>query len=157
MLRRRLAQAPRLRESFVTTADTFVQLIYLDPAGSMATVRLVVQMPFEVPYGLPISLDRAEAVIRPAVAEAKKRNWKMSVAATSSPSNQWTARCLPPFRLPGSPTKTYEDGIHRLRWSHCLSRRHSADRLGDDYRRNRLFERHGFPERDRPRGRDGSN
>jgi hypothetical protein len=29
------------------------------------------QMPFDVPYGLPISLDRAEAVIHAAVAEAK--------------------------------------------------------------------------------------
>ena len=35
------------------------------------------QIPFDVPYGLPISLDRAEAVIHAAVAEAKKRNWKM--------------------------------------------------------------------------------
>ena len=32
------------------------------------------KIPFDVPYGLPISLDRAEAVIRAAVAEAKKRN-----------------------------------------------------------------------------------
>jgi len=34
-------------------------------------------MPFDVPYGAPISLDRAGTVIAAAVAEAKKRNWKM--------------------------------------------------------------------------------
>ena len=38
------------------------------------------QIPFDVPYGLPISLDRAEAVIHAAVAEAKQRNWKMNIA-----------------------------------------------------------------------------
>ena len=32
------------------------------------------KMPFDTPYGPPISLDRAEAVIHAAVAEAKKRN-----------------------------------------------------------------------------------
>jgi hypothetical protein len=34
------------------------------------------EIPFDIPYGPPISLDRAEAVIHTAVAEAKKRNWK---------------------------------------------------------------------------------
>ena len=37
------------------------------------------EIPFDVPYGLPISLDRAQAVIHAAVAETKKRNWKMNV------------------------------------------------------------------------------
>lgn len=32
------------------------------------------EMPFDVPYGPPISLERADAVIHAAVAEAKKRN-----------------------------------------------------------------------------------
>jgi hypothetical protein len=36
------------------------------------------EMPFDVPYGLPISLDRAQAVVHTAVAEARKRNWKMN-------------------------------------------------------------------------------
>jgi glc operon protein GlcG len=33
---------------------------------------------FDVPDGLPISLDQAQAVIQAAVAQAKKRNWKMN-------------------------------------------------------------------------------
>jgi glc operon protein GlcG len=32
------------------------------------------EIPFDVPYGLPISLDRAQAVIHAAMTEAKKRN-----------------------------------------------------------------------------------
>ena len=33
------------------------------------------EMPFDVPYGPPISLERAKSVIEAAVAEAIKRNW----------------------------------------------------------------------------------
>ena len=44
-------------------------------------------MPFDIPYGAPISLDRADALIAAAVAEAKKRNWKMNVAVVDSGGN----------------------------------------------------------------------
>jgi glc operon protein GlcG len=44
-------------------------------------------MPFDVPYGAPISLDRADAAIAAAVAESKKRNWKMNVAVLDSGGN----------------------------------------------------------------------
>jgi hypothetical protein len=45
------------------------------------------EIPFDVPYGPPISLERAEAVIHAAVAEAKRRNWKMNVAIADSGGN----------------------------------------------------------------------
>ena len=38
------------------------------------------EIPFDIPYGAPISLERAQAAINAAVAEAKKRSWKMNVA-----------------------------------------------------------------------------
>jgi len=44
-------------------------------------------MPFDVPYGTPISLERAQAVIHAAVAEAKKRDWKMNAAVVDSGGN----------------------------------------------------------------------
>src|ERR1700722_2537447 len=44
-------------------------------------------MPFDVPYGAPISLDRAQAVIAAAVAEAKRHNWKLNVAVVDSGTN----------------------------------------------------------------------
>lgn len=37
-------------------------------------------MPFDVPYGAPISLDDAHKALMGAVTEAKKHNWKMSIA-----------------------------------------------------------------------------
>lgn len=44
-------------------------------------------MPFDVPYGAPISLQRAESVIAAAVSEAKKHNWKLNVAVVDSGAN----------------------------------------------------------------------
>jgi len=45
------------------------------------------KMPFDIPYGRPISLERAEAAIAASVAEAKKQNWKMNVAVVDSGGN----------------------------------------------------------------------
>jgi uncharacterized protein GlcG (DUF336 family) len=44
-------------------------------------------MPFDVPYGAPISLDQANAAIVAAVAEARKRHWKLNVAVVDSGAN----------------------------------------------------------------------
>jgi len=44
-------------------------------------------MPFDVPYGAPISLDRAESAIAAAISEAKKHHWKLNVAVVDSGAN----------------------------------------------------------------------
>jgi glc operon protein GlcG len=93
-------------------------------------------IPFDVPYGLPISLDRAEAVIHAAVAEAKKRNWKMNVAVADSGGNlvafkrmdgamlasiqiaEHKARAAATFRRP---TKIFEDGIQLMHLNYLLA------------------------------------
>jgi glc operon protein GlcG len=45
------------------------------------------KMPNDIPYGAPISLDRAQAAINAAVAESKKRGWKLNVAVMDSGAN----------------------------------------------------------------------
>jgi glc operon protein GlcG len=45
------------------------------------------KIPFDVPYGPPISLERAQSAINAVVAEAKKRDWKMNVAVVDSGGN----------------------------------------------------------------------
>jgi len=45
------------------------------------------KMPFDIPYGTPIALDRAEAAIAAAIAEAKKHDWKMNVSVVDSGGN----------------------------------------------------------------------
>jgi glc operon protein GlcG len=94
------------------------------------------QIPFDVPYGPPISLDRAQAAIQAAVAEAKKRNWKMNLAVADSGGNlvafqrmdgamlasiqiaEHKARAAATFRRP---TKVFEDGIQLMRLNYLLA------------------------------------
>jgi uncharacterized protein GlcG (DUF336 family) len=94
------------------------------------------QMPFDVPYGPPISLDQAQTVIRAAVAEAKKRNWKMNLAVADSGGNlvafqrmdgamlasikiaEHKARAAATFRRP---TKIFEDGIQLMNLNYLLA------------------------------------
>lgn len=45
------------------------------------------KMPFDVPYGEPINLERAQAVVAAAMAECKRHDWKMNVAVVDSGGN----------------------------------------------------------------------
>ena len=120
------------------------------------------------------------AVIHAAVAEAKKRNWKMNVAVADSGGNlvafqrmdgamlasiqiaEHKARAAATFRRP---TKVFEDGIKLMHLNYLLAfdgiiaSRGGIPLIeqGSDYRRNRLFGRHRFAGRDRQQGRRGSN
>jgi len=94
------------------------------------------EIPFDVPYGPPISLDRAQAVINAAVAEAKKRNWKMNVAVSDSGGNlvafqrmdgamlasiqiaEHKAKAGATFRRP---TRVFEDGINLMHLNYLLA------------------------------------
>ena len=94
------------------------------------------KIPFDTPYGPPISLDRAQAVIHAAVTEAKKRNWKMNVAVSDSGGNlvafqrmdgamlasiqiaEHKARASATFRRE---TKFFEDGVNLLHLNYLLA------------------------------------
>jgi len=106
------------------------------PASSNPLDAIPDEMPFDVPYGPPISLDRALAVIRAAVAEAKNRNWKMNIAVVDSGGNlvafqrmddamlasiqiaEHKARAAATFRRP---TKVFEDGINLMHLNYLLA------------------------------------
>jgi len=94
------------------------------------------EIPFDVPYGRPISLEQAQAVIQAAVAEARKRNWKMNIAVADSGGNlvafqrmdgamlasiqiaQHKARAAVTFRRP---TKVFEDGVNLMHLNYLLA------------------------------------
>jgi glc operon protein GlcG len=94
------------------------------------------KIPFDIPYGPPISLDSAQAIIHAAVAEAKKRDWKMNVAVVDSGGNlvafqrmdgamlasiriaEHKARAAATFRRP---TKVFEDGINLMHLNYLLA------------------------------------
>ena len=94
------------------------------------------KMPFDTPYGPPISLERAQAVIHAAVAEAEKRHWKMNVAVVDSGGNlvafqrmdgamlasiqiaEHKAKAAATFRRP---TKEFEVGINMMHLNYLLA------------------------------------
>lgn len=94
------------------------------------------EMPFDVPYGPSLSLDRAQSVIHAAVAEAKRRRWKMNVAVADSAGHlvafqrmdgamlasiqiaEHKARAAVTFRRP---TKVFEDGIQLMHLNYLLA------------------------------------
>jgi glc operon protein GlcG len=41
-------------------------------------------MPFDIPYGMSIGLEKAKQVMAAAEAESKKRNWKMNIAVVDT-------------------------------------------------------------------------
>jgi glc operon protein GlcG len=93
-------------------------------------------IPFDIPYGQPISLARAQAAIDAAVAHAKTRNWKMNVAVADSGGNlvafqrmdgamlasiqiaEHKARAGATFRRP---TKVFEDGVNVMHLNYLLA------------------------------------
>ncbi len=94
------------------------------------------EIPFDVPYGSPISLERAQAVLQAAVEEAKKRNWKMNLSVADSGGNlvafqrmdgamlasiqiaEHKAKAAVTFRRP---TKVFEDGIQVMHLNYLLA------------------------------------
>ncbi|HVP78198.1 MAG TPA: heme-binding protein [Thermodesulfobacteriota bacterium] len=45
------------------------------------------KMPFDLAYGAPISLERADAMLAAAIAESKKHDWKVNCAVVDSGAN----------------------------------------------------------------------
>jgi|SRR5271154_7171382 glc operon protein GlcG len=94
------------------------------------------KMPFNVPYGAPISLARAQAAIAAVTAEAEKHDWELNVAVVDSGANlvafarmdgaqlgsiaisEHKARASVKFRRQ---TRVFEDGIQKNDYKYQLS------------------------------------
>ncbi|HEY4039698.1 MAG TPA: heme-binding protein [Burkholderiaceae bacterium] len=94
------------------------------------------KMPFNTPYGAPISLQRAEAAIQAAKVEAEKRGWQMNIAVVDSGANLVTmirmdgaqlasvaicehkARTAAKYRRP---TRIFEDAVQKSHFEYVLS------------------------------------
>ncbi len=86
------------------------------------------KMPFNIPYGAPISLARAQGAIAAAIADAEKHGWSLNVAVVDSGANlvafgrmdgaqlgsiaisEHKARTAVKFRRP---TKAFEEAIQK--------------------------------------------
>jgi uncharacterized protein GlcG (DUF336 family) len=94
------------------------------------------KLPFNTPYGAPISLESAKAAIQAAVAEASKRGWPLNVAVVDSGANlvafermdgamlasikiaQHKARVAATYRRP---TKAWETGVQEHGLNYILA------------------------------------
>jgi glc operon protein GlcG len=94
------------------------------------------KMPFNVPYGAPISADRAQAVIQATLAEANKRGWPLNIAVVDSGANlvsflrmdgaqlasiaisEHKARTAVKFRRP---TRAFEDAVQKSDYKYILT------------------------------------
>jgi glc operon protein GlcG len=83
------------------------------------------KMPFDIPYGTPISLDRAEAAIAAAVAEAKKRDWKMNIAVVDGGGNLVAFQ-----RMDGAQMASIQVSQHKARASATYRRETKAFESG---------------------------
>ena len=94
------------------------------------------KMPFDVPYGPPISLEKAQAAIAAAVAESKKRDWKEAIAVADSGGNLVALQRMDGTQLASAPiaehkaraaamfrrdTKTFETGIQQSGFTYLLT------------------------------------
>lgn len=94
------------------------------------------KMPFNEPYGPPITAQRAQTLIQAATAEAAKRGWAMNVAVVDSGANlvaflrmdgaqlasisiaEHKARTAAKYRRP---TKAFEDAMQKSDYKYLLS------------------------------------
>jgi glc operon protein GlcG len=94
------------------------------------------KMPFATPYGTPITMDRAQAAIQAAVAEANKRGWALNITVVdpngdlvtfarmdgaqlaSIAISQHKARTAARYRRP---THAFEDAVQKFGFNYILT------------------------------------
>jgi glc operon protein GlcG len=94
------------------------------------------KMPFNIPFGTAITMDKAQALIQAAMAEATKRGWALNVAVVdpngdlvafgrmdgaqlaSVPISQHKARVAARYRRP---TKAFEDAVQKFGFNYILT------------------------------------
>ena len=93
-------------------------------------------MPFATPYGTPIAMERAQAAIQAAVAEANKRGWALNITVVdpngdlvtfarmdgaqlaSIAISQHKARTAARYRRP---THAFEDAVQKFGFNYILT------------------------------------
>ena len=70
------------------------------------------KMPFNIPYGPPINLERAEALIHTAIAVANKHDWKMNVTVVDSGGNLVAFQ-----RMDGAQLASIQISEHKARYA----------------------------------------
>jgi uncharacterized protein GlcG (DUF336 family) len=106
------------------------------PAGPPDLNAIPDKMPFNLPFGPAIAVDRAMSAIQAAIAEAKKRGWAMNVAVVDPSGDlkafermdgaqlasisiaEHKARVAARYRRP---TRAFEDGVQKAGMNYLLT------------------------------------
>jgi uncharacterized protein GlcG (DUF336 family) len=106
------------------------------PAGPPDLNAIPEKMPFNLPFGTPIAIDRAMSAVEAAVAEAKKRGWAMNVAVVDPNGDlvafermdgaqlasvsiaQHKARTAARYRRP---TRAFEEGVQKAGLTYLMT------------------------------------
>ncbi len=71
-----------------TAAAIIATTLFAVPVARAQTPAPVPEaMPFDIPYGSPISLEQAQKAIAASEAEARKHNWKMAITVVDPAGN----------------------------------------------------------------------
>ena len=70
------------------------------------------KQPNDIPYGAPVNLERADAVLAAAVAEGKRRNWTLACAIVDSGANLVSFK-----RMDGTQIGSIDVAVHKARAS----------------------------------------
>jgi glc operon protein GlcG len=117
----------------LTTATAYAQQ---SPAARPDLNAIPEKMPFNLPFGPSISIDRAQSLVQAAIAEAKRRGWEMDVAVVdpngdlkafgrmdgaqlaSISISQHKARAAARYRRP---TRAFEDAVQKFGFNYVLT------------------------------------
>ncbi len=106
------------------------------PAGAPDLNAIPDKMPFNQPYGTPITMARAQSVIQAGIAEANKRGWQMNITVVdpngdliafarmdgaqlaSISISQHKARVAARYRRP---TVAFETGVQKFGFNYLLT------------------------------------
>lgn len=77
----------RLSVFFLLSALSCTLMAAETPAPASPADVVPDTMPFDIPYGTPISLERANHALAVGVAEANKHHWKLNLAVVDSGGN----------------------------------------------------------------------
>lgn len=131
-----MKQVIRLAALFGATLGLVSLASAQQPAAPYPLDTIPDKMPFSTPYGAPISIDKANAAIHAAMAEATKKGWPMNISVVDSGGNlvafarmdgaqlasisisEHKARAAVTFRRP---TKAFEEGIQKGGFNYVMT------------------------------------
>lgn len=99
-----------LKQSIASLSVLVLNSAFAQTANPLDTIPE--KMPFNIPYGAPISIERADGVLNAALAESKAKGWNLACAVVDSGSNLVSFK-----RMDDSPVSAVDISQHKAKAS----------------------------------------